>query len=472
MKILRAKKKIFVQTIKSFFWFATGATLAFFLLTSFTFIIFEKVNRDVVYPGITIGGVDVGRKTEKQVYDLFTKKNEDVGDTQFIFSSDTDTATVKAKELNFGYDQNLIAKQAISLGRSKNFLGNVSLVLQSYLDGLNLNPAYHYSENVLDETLSFFIKKINKDPLDALFNFQNGKVIAFRLSEEGKAVDVGEIKKNLNSQFEKVLSRQSSKKINIPIEVRTLSPKITTDKANNLGVKELIGKGTSVFSHSIPSRIFNIMLAASRINGVLIAPSETFSFNKALGDVSSFTGYKQAYVIQNGKTILGDGGGVCQVSTTFFRAILNGGLPITKRYAHAYRVGYYELDSLPGLDATIYVPSVDLKFRNDTNEHILIQSQIDLDLQQLSIFLYGTKDGRTVDLTTPIATNRVPPPPDLYQDDPTMPKGVIKQIDFKAEGSTVSFTRNVIKNGKKIISEKFVSNYVPWQSVFLRGTKE
>ena len=466
------KKKIFVQTTKAFFWFAVGATLAFFLLTSFTFIIFEKVNRDIVYPGITIGGIDVGRKTEKQVYDLFTKKNEDIGDTQFTFSSDTDIATVKAKELNFGYDQDLISKQAISLGRSKNFLGNVSLVLQSYLDGLNLNPAYHYSENVLDKTLSLFIKKINKDPVDALFNFQNGKVIAFRLSEEGKAVDVDAIKKNLNSQFEKVLSRQSSKKINIPIQVKILNPKITTDKANNLGVKELIGIGTSVFYHSIPNRIFNITLAAKRINGVLIAPNETFSFDKALGDVSSFTGYQQAYIIQNGKTVLGDGGGVCQVSTTFFRALLNSGLPITERYAHAYRVGYYELDSPPGLDATIYVPSVDLKFRNDTNDYILIQTQIDSDSQQLSIFLYGTKDGRTVNLSTPTVTNRIPPPPDLYQDDPNLPKGAIKQVDFKAEGSSASFTRDVIKNSKKIISEKFVSNYAPWQSVFLRGTKE
>jgi len=472
MKILRVKKKVFVQTTKAFFWFAVGATLAFFLLTSFTFITFEKINRDVVYPGITIGVVDVGRKTEKQVYDLFTKKNEDIGDTQFIFSSDTDMATVSARELNFGYDQDLIAKQAISLGRSKNFLGNVSLVLQSYLDGLNLNPAYHYSENALNKTLSLFIEKINKDPVDALFSFQNGKVIAFRLSEEGKAVDVDKIKKNLNSQFEKALSRQSSKKINIPIEVKTLSPKITTDKANNLGVKELIGKGTSFFYHSIQSRIFNINLAASRINGVLIAPNETFSFDKALGDVSSFAGYQKAYIIQNGKTILGDGGGVCQVSTTFFRALLDSGLPITERYAHAYRVGYYEQDSPPGLDATIYVPSVDLKFKNDTNDYILVQTQIDSDSQQLSVFLYGTKDGRIVNLTTPIITNRVPAPPDLYQDDPTILKGVIKQVDFKAEGSRVSFTREVTKNGKKIISDKFISNYAPWQSVFVRGTKE
>ena len=280
------------------------------------------------------------------------------------------------------------------------------------------------------------------------------------------------IKENLNSQFEKIVSKQKPQNVVILISVKTLKPKITTDEANNLGIKELIGKGTSLFYHSIPNRVFNITLAAERINGVLIPPNEIFSFNKALGDVSSFTGYQQAYVIQNGKTVLGDGGGVCQVSTTFFRALLNAGLPITQRHAHAYRVGYYEQDSLPGLDATIYVPTVDLKFKNDTNDYILVQTQVDLATQQLSIFLYGAKDGRVVSMTAPVITNLTPPPPDSFQDDPTLPKGVVKQVDFKAEGSKVSFTRDVLKNGKKIISDKFISNYAPWKSVYLRGTKE
>jgi len=472
MKILRLKKKVFAQTTKAFFWFAVGATLAFFLLTSFTFIVFEKLNHNVVYPGITVNNIDLGRKTEREVYDVFLKKNEVIANTQFIFSSDTDAATVSAKDLNFGYDQDLIAKQAISLGRSENFLGNVSLVLKMYLGGLNLEPAYHYSESSLNKILLVFTEKINKDPVDALFNFQDGKVTTFKPSEDGRVVEIEEIKKNLDSQFEKIVSRQNPQKIIIPIGVKILKPKITTDKANNLGIKELIGKGTSLFQHSIQSRIFNITLAAGRMNGVLVAPSETFSFDKALGDVSSFTGYQQAYIIQNGKTVLGDGGGVCQVSTTFFRALLNGGLPITQRQAHAYRVGYYEQDSPPGLDATIYVPSVDLKFKNNTNDYILVQTQIDQDIQQLSVLLYGTKDGRETNLTEPLITNRVPPPEDAYQDDPTLPKGVVKQVDFKAEGSTVSFTREVVKNGKKIISEKFISNYAPWQSVFLKGTKE
>ena len=472
MKILRIKKRFFIQTSKTIFWFVVGATLAFFLLTSFSFIVFEKLNHNVVYPGITVNNIGLGRKTEREVYDLFAKKNEAIANTQFTFSSDTDVATVSARDLNFGYDQDLIAKQAISLGRSDNFLGNVSIVFQAYLDGLSLQPAYHYSEDKLYKTLSPFTEKINKNPVDALFNFQNGKVIAFRPSEDGKMVDVDEVKKNLNYQFEEIPTWQKVQTITIPISIKALLPKVTTDKANNLGIKELVGKGTSLFLHSIPNRIFNITLAASRINGILIAPDETFSFDKALGDVSSFTGYQQAYIIQNGKTILGDGGGVCQVSTTFFRALLNAGLPITQRQAHAYRVGYYEQDSPPGLDATIYVPSVDLKFKNDTNDYILIQTSIDSESQQLSVLLFGTKDGREAKLTQPLITNRVPAPDDLYQDDPTLPKGVVKQVDFKAEGSNVSFTREVTQNGKKIISEKFISNYAPWQSVFLRGTKE
>lgn len=470
-KKLQNRKKFIMHVLKAFFWFATGAVLATFLLTSSTFILFEKVNSGVIYPGITINNIDVGRYTPEKIGELFVKKNEAIENTQFTFTLDSITTTISAKDLKFGYDQDLIAKQAISLGRSDNFLSNISIVSQAYFNGLNLPPSYHYSQDQLNKILTPFIEKVNKEPVDALFTFQEGRVLAFKPSEEGREIDVEKVKKDLRVQFEKILLKLQPQKISIPITVNILAPKITTDKANNLGIKELIGKGTSLFQHSISQRIFNITLAAGRINGALIAPNETFSFDKALGDISSFTGYQQAYIIQNGKTVLGDGGGVCQVSTTFFRALLNAGLPITQRQAHAYRVGYYEQDSPPGLDATIYVPSVDLKFKNDTNNYILVQTQIDSELQQLSVFLYGTSDGRAVTLTQPIITNRIPPPPDLYQDDPTLQKGIVRQVDFKAEGSRVSFTRTV-KNGKKIISENFISNYSPWQSVFLRGTKE
>ena len=123
---------------------------------------------------------------------------------------------------------------------------------------------------------------------------------------------------------------------------------------NDLGVKELVGSGYSTYSGSIENRVFNVSHGASKINGVLIPPGETFSFNKTVGDITAATGFKQAYVIKSGRTVLDDGGGICQVSTTLFRAALNAGLPIVNRTAHAYRVGYYEQGFPPGIDATIY----------------------------------------------------------------------------------------------------------------------
>ncbi len=466
----RLKKKHLILFIKSFFWFFTGAFLGLFFLISFTFIVFQKHYANTIYPGIMVDDVNLEGKTQEDVKTLFAGRNTNIDKTKFVFVEDNSYATVSARELTMGYDQNLLAKQAYGIGRSDNILSNISLIFQAYLHGVYLSPSYHYDERTLEKLLLPITQKIAISPIDALFTFQNGKVTAFRPSRNGQEVDIQTLENTLSSEIPLIIaSKPEALTFNIPIKI--LKPKITTDKVNSLGIKELIGSGTSLFQHSIPNRIYNVTLAATRLNGILVSPGETFSFGLALGDVSSFTGYKQAYVIQNNRTVLGDGGGVCQVSTTFFRALLNAGLPILERHAHDYRVGYYEQDSPPGFDATVYVPSIDLQFKNDMQNSILIQTVLDPSSERLTFLLYGTKDNRQVTISKPVITNQTPAPAPLYQDDPTLPKGETKQVDFDAPGANVSFTRQVVKSGKTI-SEKFVSNYRPWQAVFLRGTKE
>ena len=264
----------------------------------------------------------------------------------------------------------------------------------------------------------------------------------------------------------------SAKEFLINLPVNELAPKIKTEDSNNFGIKELIADGKSRFLGSIPGRVHNIELAASKINGRLIPPGEIFSFNDALGDVSAATGFQPAYIIKGGRTVLGDGGGVCQVSTTLFRAALNSGLPIVERHAHSYRVSYYEQESPAGLDATVFAPSYDLKFKNDTLNYILIQAKTDLNNYSLAFELYSTKDGRQVEITKPVMYSQSSPPPDLYQDDPTLPKGVVKQVDWKAWGAKVNFDYKVTKEGQILTQKSFFSNFQPWQAVFLRGTKE
>lgn len=465
-------KKNLLGISRMLFWFSIGSLLGFFFFTSFIFIFYQHVFAGKVYPGVTINKVDFGGKTSWQIEDYFNKKNEAIQKIKFTFSAQNEIATYSAKMLKIGYNAKLLADQAVSIGRSQNTLGNISLVLQAYIGGVNLEPSYTYSESVLFNAIKPLEEKINVDPINAKFTFTNNRVTEFRQSQDGKKLDVESLKTQLVSKIPLILEYKNPPNIIINIPVKVVKPEITTDKVNSLGIKELLASGTSLFLGSIPNRIYNINLAASRLNGTLVAPNETFSFDKALGDVSAFTGYKQAYVIQNGHTILGDGGGVCQVSTTFFRAILNAGLPVVERNPHAYRVHYYEEDSPPGIDAAIFTPSVDLKFKNDTGHYILIQTNIDLNAMRLTFNLYGTKDQRTITITKPVILSTTPAPPPLYQDDPTLPKGQIKQVDFQADGASVYFTRTVSKDNKIIANDKFYSNYKPWQAVFLRGTKE
>lgn len=311
-------------------------------------------------------------------------------------------------------------------------------------------------------------QSINRPAQNATFEFRNGRVVEFSQERNGLFLPVQAATATMVQAFSDLeMNEEIEVKVDLPVEKQ--EPEIKTADANDLGIKELLGRGVSTYTGSISNRKHNIALASSRIAGVLVAPGETFSFNEAVGDITAATGYRQSYIIKDGRTILDDGGGVCQVSTTVFRAALDSGLPIVKRYAHSYRVTYYEQNSKPGFDATVFSPSVDLKFLNDTPGNILIQTQPNTNKNELVVEIFGTSDGRKSIISNYKMWDVTPPPPDLYQDDPTLPQGVIKQVDWKAWGSKVKYDYTVERDGKVIYSETFYSNFRPWQSVFLQG---
>ena len=310
---------------------------------------------------------------------------------------------------------------------------------------------------------------LNRVPQDAKFEFVEGKVKEFAPGKEGVEVKTQETSTSVTIAVRKLLLEESKEEI-VEIAVVRTPPKITTDKVNELGIRERIGRGESYYAHSIANRIYNVGLASSRANSTLIPPGEEFSFNRAVGEITGASGYRQAYVISGGRTVLDDGGGVCQVSTTIFRAALNSGLPIIERWAHAYRVGYYEQNSKPGIDATVYSPSKDLRFRNDTPGHILVQLTNDPKKLHLVVEIYGTSDGRVATMTEPKVWGVSPPPPDVIQDDPTLPAGTMQQVDWAAWGAKTSFEYKVMRNGELLYEKTFNSNFKPWANVYLKGT--
>lgn len=436
-------------------------------------VIAGEITLEPVYPSVSLAGKDVLVEKGKAGTDLDLKAlRATIGEALSFASGEPISIPLKKIDPTLTDEEaNVFAERAEKL-KEKSLTLKFEFQTFTYKgNGLFalLDAKKEYSKEATAELANEIAKSVNREPQDSVFVFEEGRVKEFAPSKDGVTLNadafIEKIKESLTTleTFEDAI-------VSIEIPVERKAPKIETEDVNNLGIKELIGRGSSRFAGSIANRIYNISLASSRFKGVLVAPGEIFSFNDILGDVSAFTGYKQAYIIQDGKTILGDGGGVCQVSTTLFRAALNAGLPIVERRAHSYRVAYYEQDSPPGLDATVYAPTTDLKFKNDTLGHILIQPVVDTKKATLVFEIYGTSDGRIAKTTKPVVTNVVAPPEDLYQDNPTLPAGTIKQVDFKAWGAKVTFNYTVERGGETIYQKTFVSNFRPWQAVYLRGT--
>ena len=198
-----------------------------------------------------------------------------------------------------------------------------------------------------------------------------------------------------------------------------------------LSFPDKLARGESNFAGSPKNRIHNIQVTTKRYDGLVIANGEEFSFNQYLGNVDAKNGYLPELVIKDNVTTPEYGGGICQVSTTVFRAAMESGMNITYRRNHSYPVSYY---GAPGYDATIYQPSPDLKFVNDTGYPVYIETKI---IGTRLIFdVWGTKAGREVRINGPFVTSRKP------------------------DGSiTAAVAQFVKQNGKTIREKNFVSNY-------------
>jgi vancomycin resistance protein YoaR len=245
----------------------------------------------------------------------------------------------------------------------------------------------------------------------------------------------------------------------------------STATAQELGITQLITQATTFFKGSSPARLANVRVAAARFHGLVIPPGGLFSFNEHLGEVTEKEGFQEGLIIVGNRTVKGIGGGVCQVSTTAYQAALRAGFPVVERYPHGYRVSYYERGMGPGFDASVFSPYADLKFINNSPAHLLIETIYDPVRVTLTFRFYGTSDGREVIISPPTITNVVPHGPDIYEPDPEnqVPAGKAKQVEYAVDGATVSFTRQVIRDGEVLINERVVSRYVPWQAVYRYG---
>ena len=326
---------------------------------------------------------------------------------------------------------------------------------------------YFLESKLNDEKIKKYVKniaaQIDQPAINAKITISNGKAIVFQPSQQGVVVNQEKIFSTINSQLLSGISEE------ITIEVEIKKPEVSESSINDLGINELIGEATTSFAKSPDNRIHNIQNGANFLNGQLIKPGDTFSAIGALGKIDNTTGYLPELVIKENKTQPEFGGGLCQVSTTLFRAALNAGLPIVERQNHSWRISYYEPPV--GLDATIYMPKPDLKIKNDTPGWILIQNSVDTNTKKITFQFYGTKDGRTSKIIGPTLLYSTPAPASVYVDDPSLPQGEEKQIQKPHNGGKATATYRVFDKTGKIINEQiFVSIYKAAAAQYARGT--
>ena len=322
-------------------------------------------------------------------------------------------------------------------------------------------------EQVFRTYLEKLAPALEIEPVDARFHFNEatGDLEPITESHQGRTLDP----EATVTQVVQALEAGQREVALVTEEVPPSYPDTAT--AEELGIVDLVATGESYFIGSPSGRDHNIRLAASQFDGLVIPPGETFSFNHYLGEVTAEAGYDQSYITAGEQLAIGIGGGICQVSTTAFRAAFWGGYPITERWAHSQRVAYYELRGGDvGMDATIYSPNVDLKFVNDRSAPLLIETEVEQGTHRLFFRFYSTDDGREVEMNGPEITDETAPGPPIYELDEDLAPGTVTKWQSAVDGLTATIDRKVRDaDGELKYEDTFVSKFEPRRAAYHYG---
>ena len=330
-------------------------------------------------------------------------------------------------------------------------------------DGSALTPTMDFTRfndlfTLIDDTLA-------AEPHPTVFEYDEARnrVLAFQVGNPGQIVD----RAALEQAMARAVASPDQRVVEIPLTLLNTG----ADFAENpLGIRDLLAIGDSIYKGSPDYRLHNISVGARKLDGLVVPAGETFSFLESIGPFELRHGWVEGSVILADKTEQGIGGGICQVSTTLFRAVLNAGLRIEERWPHLYRVRYYEMGPAPiGIDATIFSPGLDFKFRNDTEHPIMLRAFADEKIGALTFEIWGVNDGRRVEIVDHELKDWEDPPPDEGILDPTEEPEFEEQVEWSKRGVLAAFSRVIAWPDGSETRSTFRSSFVPWPNRYVVG---
>jgi vancomycin resistance protein YoaR len=444
--------------------FTIGALAGILLLFgAFIYVAPEIIYAQKILPGTKLLDINLGGKTVEEAKQIIARQAGSANFAPLKLIFEDKSWGLVPNDFGFKPNDQELAQILYRNGRAGSFFLQWQQRARA-LFGVTQTPLpdvelYDFDRQKLLDHLATIAKEIEQAKQDPILKINGDRATEFVPPRDGR-------KLNIDETTEAIAKQLLNPRREVELAVTVLEAK-SLAATNKLGINELLGIGESDFKGSPANRKHNISVGAKRFDGLIVKPGATFSFVQNLGEVDASTGYRPELVIKGDETLPEFGGGLCQVSTTAFRGILKAGLPVVERRNHSYRVAYYEP---AGTDATIYQPYPDLKFKNDTPGHILIDTyQVGT---KLYFEFYGTNTGRRVEMTAPQIFNVTDYPEPIYIDTSTIPVGETKQVDTAHRGADAIFYRKVFQDDKLIINDTFRSHYIPWPAKYLRGVPE
>ena len=299
---------------------------------------------------------------------------------------------------------------------------------------------------------------LGNPPVDARFKTSGGRVRIIP-SRDGIGADVEDFAATLTAVLKNPARGRS-----IQLQTKVTPPALTTDGARAMGIRDRISTFTTEYSSGATSRVNNIHVLGTALDGKLVAPGGSFSLNGAVGERTAAKGYQEAPAIVKGKLVPQLGGGICQVATTLFNAVFFAGFPVIERENHSFYLAHYPM----GRDATVSWGGPDLRWRNPTSNWVLVS--VSYTSESITISLYGTDHGYHVSYTTVPFSNDIPFKTTKVND-PTMVVGTQTVFQNGENGGKASVTRTVKKGSTVIRTDTFTSTYTPVAETIKVGTK-
>ncbi|MFU7515426.1 VanW family protein [Clostridium sp. HCS.1] len=413
-----------------------------------------------IYPEVSVYGVNIGGLNKEEAIKVLEEKLPNlIVDKKLTVLAADKTLELSYDTLNLSYDVESVVDEAVAYGKDKGIIAKNSLINEK--KSIELNPKVNFDEEALVAFENKVLEEVNIEPKNASINVNSGN-ISIVPEEAGKTID----KEELHNKLVESINGNPSNDIELTFELKDQEANIKSTDLESITGK--ISEYSSHYNNTGDGRVRNMEIAAGTINGTIVMPGEEFSYNALIGDTTPDKGYAKANTYVGNEIVPDYGGGICQVSTTLYRAVMRANIRSTERMNHSLTVSYSE----PGLDATVANGVVDYKFVNTYDFPIYIQGYVSGGIVNFTI--YGNVEAmgnKTYELVNEVHEKYEPNK--KYEDDPTMEEGTEKVVSYGMPGYKASSYQVTYENGVEVNREFIATDiYLTTDTVVKKGTKK